>query len=554
MPRISAGPAGIPSIRGNPIMRGTGGYSGARNDRRALAEWKVAYGGADQVSLPDLPTLRARSQDLLRNAPIAIGAAQTTVANAIGPGLNVMPAIDREYLGLDQEAADAWERHAERVWLAWATDPDWCDVAGRLDFFAMQGVAEYSEFADGDCFALRRYVPRPGDVLALKLQLLEADRVSNPNFMPDTDRLAGGVETDDFGRPIAYHVLERNPYDWFPRSQRWEAVPAFGAGTQDRLVLHQLSHRRIGQTRGVPMLAPVIETLKQLDRYTEAELMAAVVGAMFTVFIKSPTGDGLGPMGPVVEDQGRGTPGTLTGEYRLGNGAIIDLMPGEEIQSADPKRPNQAFDPFIQAILRQVGAALEIPFEILIKHFSSSYSASRAALLEAWRAVATRRTRRVRQFCQPVYSWVIAEAVARGVIEAPGFFEDPLARLAWCRADWTGPTMGQLNPVDESTAAEKRVALGVSTLAEETAQLTGGSWEQKHSQRVKEHEMRLRDGLEAPYTVAGAIPTGGGSAAVGAPPAAPDPANLGPGQDPQSPGDLGPGQDPAPADGTAGNA
>jgi capsid protein len=57
------------------------------------------------------------------------------------------------------------------------------------------------------------------------------------------------------------------------------------------LVIHLLDVDRIAQTRGVPMLAPVIEALKQLDRYAEAELMAAVVSAFFTVFIKT-DGDG----------------------------------------------------------------------------------------------------------------------------------------------------------------------------------------------------------------------------------------------------------------------
>ena len=37
----------------------------------------------------------------------------------------------------------------------------------------------------------------------------------------------------------------------------------------------------------MPLLAPIIETLKQLGRYTDAELMAAVVSGMYTVFIET---------------------------------------------------------------------------------------------------------------------------------------------------------------------------------------------------------------------------------------------------------------------------
>ena len=66
----------------------------------------------------------------------------------------------------------------------------------------------------------------------------------------------------------------------------WTRVEAWGAKTGRRNVLHIMNRERIGQRRGVPFLAPVIEALKQLGRYTDAELVAAVVSGMFTVFIE----------------------------------------------------------------------------------------------------------------------------------------------------------------------------------------------------------------------------------------------------------------------------
>ncbi len=61
---------------------------------------------------------------------------------------------------------------------------------------------------------------------------------------------------------------------------------AYGKRTGRRNVLHLMCRERIDQRRGVPFLAPVIESLKQLGRYTDAELVAAVVSGMFTVFIE----------------------------------------------------------------------------------------------------------------------------------------------------------------------------------------------------------------------------------------------------------------------------
>src|SRR5699024_504380 len=133
---------------------------------------------------------------------------------------------------------------------------------------------------------------------------------------------------------------------------------------------------RPGQRRGVPLLAPVMEAIKQLGRYTDAELMAAVVSGMFTVFVKSEMPDvGLGEFIPVDE---QAEPEDQT-RLELGNGAIVDLAEGEDISTVNPGRPNTAFDGFVIAVARQIGAALELPYELLMKQFEASYSASRAA-------------------------------------------------------------------------------------------------------------------------------------------------------------------------------
>jgi lambda family phage portal protein len=478
---------------------GPGGYNGARSDRQATKNWNPLLDGPDSSSVPDLRPLRARTADLERNDPIAASATNTTVNTTVGTGLRANARIDREYLKLDDAQAEAFERQCDRIW-DWFAESRASDLAGQVDFYTQQELALRAALGRGDCFAIRRYVERPGDLLALRVQLIEGDRVSTPDTKLDSDTLVDGVEFDATGRRVRYYIQDQHPGErMFARPRTWTPVEAFGQKSQTLRVLHIMRALRVGQTRGVPFLAPVMEPLKQLSRLSEAELMASVINSFFTVFVKSPDPDA------GLQDMTTGTPGTSTSspstvqderQLNLGQGMVVALNPGESIEVADPKRPNAAYDPFFVAIVRQIGAALDIPFEVLLKHFTASYSASRAAMLEMWRAVISRRTWLVRSFCQPVREWVIEEAVLRGYLTAPGFLTDPLARAAYCRAEWTGPSMGQLNPLDEVNAAEKRVTLGISTLEEETAQLTGGVWERKHSQRVKEHQQRVAAGLE----------------------------------------------------------
>jgi lambda family phage portal protein len=398
---------------------GRGGYDGAKSDRPALREYNPMRGDADSAISGDVGSLRDRAQDLARNNGIVTGALSTHCMSIVGPGLVPHPRIDRDLLGLSKEQAEAWQLQAERIFWAWGGKPH-CDLSRRNNFSMLTNLVLRSWLESGDVIGIRRFKPRDGDPLALKIQLVEAARVSNPNFSANTDRLIDGVEIDDDGAPVAYHVADAYPLSRYGSlgPTEWKRVAAYGADSGICQVLHVFKQDRPGQTRGVPIFAPVIETLKQLSRLSEAELMASVINAFFTVFVKN---SGLEDT-DLLQDQGnaataRGTSSANpTPEIRMGSANIVTLNQGEDVAFADPKRPNANFDPFFRSFLSQVGVAIDLPHELLIKQFTSSYSASRAALLEAWRGFNTRRSWLVDLFCQPAYEWMIGEAVARGLL------------------------------------------------------------------------------------------------------------------------------------------
>lgn len=466
-------------------------YDGASRSRRALSAWSTSSGDADTDILPELADLRARSRDLCRNNPLASGAINTKVTSIVGTGLQLQCRINRDILKMTEEAASAWETRTEAEWALFSK---YCDIERVLTFSDLQELALRSAFENGDVFVTTPRKKRPNTPYGLTLQLIEADRVCNADTAPDNDVLSGGIEKDDNGAPLRCHILKGHPGNLYSmRKNEWEKVDFFGKTSGRRNVLHLFAKKRIGQTRGVPDLAPVIEVLKQLGRYTEAEVTAAVISSFFTVFIKSEYGGGLDVMEPSTEVGGRSS----DKDYKLASGAILDLAPDESIETANPSRPNPSFDPFVQALLRQVGVALELPFEILIKHFTASYSAARAAILEAWRYFMRRRKWLADNLCRPVYELFMDEAVALGRINAPGYLNgDPLIREAYLGSKWNGPGRGQINELDETKAAAARVKEGFSTIADETAAMNGGDWEENHVQRAKESERRVADNLE----------------------------------------------------------
>lgn len=463
-----------------------GSYIGASKQRRSLSEYVPGAGDADSDLLYDLPLLRQRSRDLMRNNPLALGAMNTVCTNVVGTGLKLQSRIDRDFLKLSDEKADEFESTVEREFKLWANGTT-CDATRKLNFVGLQSLVFRSALENGDCFVLLSYKERKFCPYGLCLQVIEADRICNPNYSIDSETLIAGIEKDTSGEPIAYYILKNHPGGLRRKQDEWFKITAFHPKTGLPQIIHLHAMLRPGQTRGVPYLAPVIEALKQLGSYTEAEVMAAVISSCLTVFVKTPQGDGeLLPMTHNAQSN--------DSHYKLGNGAIIGLAEGEDITTVNPGRPNAQFDPFVQSILRQIGVALELPFEVLIKHFTASYSAARAAILEAWRFFMAKREWLAQNFCQVVYETWLNEAILQNRIQAPGFISgDPAIRAAYCGSHWIGPAPGQIDPLKEIQAARERIDAGISTLSRETASLTGEEWEKTHRQGVKEKKMQSKN-------------------------------------------------------------
>lgn len=495
--------AGLERARDRLSLNALDSFAGASKSRPALKSWFTSKKDADGDLNPELATLRSRSRDLERNNPIAHGAMKTKTVYVIGTGLRPEPSIDAEFLGLTSEQAEALQSQMLREFNL-AADCLEADAARRKTFYQKQAELFHSARVNGDAFLLLPHFERDGSPYATHFQSVESDRVCNPNNKPDSESMSGGFELDEHGAAVSVHILQTSPSKRFLRSKAtWQEVPLFGENGRRNVLIHSNHNMRASQTRGIPDLAPVIEVIKQAGRYIDAELMASVISSKFTVFIKSDRdGGGADPYSP-----GGGVGGGAAADddedeeardLRLGDGLVYELDEGESIETANPGRPNAAFDPFVTALWRMIGGAIGVPFEVLIKHFTASYSASRAALLQFAHYIMVDRANFVVDVCQPYYETVIAEAVARGRLRLPGFFQDPLVRRAYCQALWHGPNLGELDELKAVNAAEKRLKIGISTHERETRHLLGQPWEQMNSKRIIEERRKYKPSASPP--------------------------------------------------------
>lgn len=381
------------------------GYSnyGASLHKKSMRGW-TWHGGSPKEDIEDnLRVLRERSRDAFMGVPLATGAIKTMRTNVVCGGLTPTPQIDNAFLGISDEEAQKINAQIAREFSLWANKPT-CD-ADRLDNFYMLQQLMFTGFLlNGDAVAVLQNKKSPGVLYDLRLRIIEADRLCSPSFMDvlspceingrHVEKIVQGVETDAEGMVVAYWICDRHPLASTVAAglsaSHWTRVEAYGAKTGRQNILCLMQRDRAGQVRGVPLLAPVLESLKQLGRFTDAELTAAVVSAMFTVFIKKTDQSDEVPFGEVIPPEVQVDAPDKT-SVELAPGAFIDLNPGEDVQFADPKHPTTGFEAFMNAIVKQMAAALEIPSEVLYKQFSTSYSAARGALNEFWRTTGIKK-------------------------------------------------------------------------------------------------------------------------------------------------------------------
>lgn len=477
------------------------GEAGASWQKKALKGFNAPSGSPREDIDFNNYTLRQRARILYMAAPIATSAIKTNRTNVVGVGLKLKSRIDREVLGLTPEQAEAWQKTTEREFALWAENKRACDATGMNTFYGLQQLALISWLLSGDCIGvLKQYDVSSLLPYAVRVHLIESDRIATPggcgigasiNYTTGKNEKNGnaiydGVEVDKNGMVVAYHIRSTYPFEVGTSTTEWTRVLAYQEKTGLPNIVHVMDCERPDQYRGVTYLAQVIEPLLQLRRYTESEIMAAVIESFFTAFIKTeaPTDDM--PYNQVEQDAPNEPKGP--NEYSMGPGQVNIMAPGEDVTFAQPSRPAGGFDAFVTSICTQIGAAFEIPADLLLKKFNASYSASRAALMEAWKAFRMRRQWLTDDFCRPIYEVWMSEAVARGRIYAPGFFDNPAIRAAYLGSEWLGPSQGQLDPVKEITAEILACSEGYSTHEQSTIRLNGGQWDANVEQLLRENE------------------------------------------------------------------
>jgi lambda family phage portal protein len=383
-----------------------------------------------------------------------------------------------------------------------------CDCYRRDNFYELTRLAFRAQLESGDCFVTMPRFERRNAPFLLKIQVVEADCVDTPEGQESFEHemlgydVLSGVEISKWGHVVGYwfytgqHKNATYRRSWHvsnTNKPKWIFIPAFGAETGQPNVLHLMETMRPGQRRGIPLIAPTIELALTLDRYIKSEAVAAHIQSLFTLVIKSNNPEALSGE---IEALISGREGYYNeNEVRLGSGNIQFLRPGDDVTPVASSRPTTSFEPFINSVIQQIGTPTGMPYEMLVQKFQASYSASMAAMNMARGDLRVKRSGIVVDFCNPVFVAFMDEAVARGLLDAPGYFDDQLKRRAYTRVKWNGPGLPQMDFGKEVSGWLDAIAAGLATASQATSELNGGDYMENLSIRKREIEAAKAAGL-----------------------------------------------------------
>lgn len=392
-----------------------------------ILQWIVAPLAADKELRSDLDKLRARSRELQRNNPLVRQYLSLAETNIIGPQGIKLQAQLTQGNGLPAKKVNDT---IEAAWTDWSRS---VTADGRLTLTQFMQLLARTLPIDGE--VLVRMVFAPLNRFGFALQLLDIDQLDTDYNEPaHTDRngrrqneVRLGVEVDEWGRPVAYHVFEHHASDDNSGKRKRMRLPA-------QEVLHVYSPDRASQNRGVPWLNSVMVPLKMFDGYIEAELVASRAAAAKMGFLKYTDAASLQLEADIP------MPDELS--FDAAPGTIEVLPPGVEFQEWNPSHPTNAFDSFARGILRQIASGLQVSYPSLTGDLSGvNFSSIRAGILierDRWRVL---QTLFIERLYRPIYEAWLAQSLLVGALTLRSQNPADYHTVKWLprRWEWVDP-------------------------------------------------------------------------------------------------------------------
>lgn len=400
-----------------------------------------------------------------------------------------------------------WSKNTELRFDLWASHKG-ADTCWHQNFYQIQSELFRHYLLHGRCFSLIRYNAdsKRGRIGRINLQTVHSSQISTPTELifnnhdtNKTGKIISGCKIDKSGTLVGIYIRTSNTDTSL---SGYTYIPRWGGRTGRLNFVHMMNGQFPGDYNGLPDLTPILHDLSKVEQYKVAELEAAAVNASLALIQNSDgqqanpsmlRSSGVGTRTDDVTDADGVARSKVTRDLLAPGMHLFAAQPGQKLESFDTKRPSVNFEAFLKAMAVHCSPAIQIPYEILLKHFSNNYSASRAALLEFWRYVLQARATLAADICHPIYDAWLSDELLLGVINAEGWFsDDPTQRIrirrAWAHSAWQGMSKGSVDIFKEVKAHEIAEDRGWITAEANARELFGKNFDTNIDRRIIEKE------------------------------------------------------------------
>ncbi len=442
-----------------------------------------------QFENKDRKKMIALGRDGFENAPIIAAITNRHLDLVIGDGNRLQMNIP------DKELKQQIEDYFNKTWAL-----DHADGRGRQTFYELQRLAYCEEYLTGDVFA---WFSRNDNALFL----YDANQCVTPSDWKgknshNKNSCIDGVVVNGRGRVIQYIFA---------------GDPTKNILTKDALkfraekIIHVGKTHNIRQVRGISSVLPFINTVNKINEMLTNELQSSASAAKFAVVVKCKDPEEKSDMmlnhadvldaniENAVAQAENGEEDSESNVPKLQNyerlehilGGNVEYMePGEDISIIENKRPSPAMKEFVNSCIRQIGAAANMPLEILLLDFSNnSFSANRASLMLAWCHIHNEQERWNRCFNRPIALKVLQKACDDGVFNLPENWQDKLS--------FSAPGIPSVDRWKDEKAKELAFKNGTATLQDEIAKAGGqDNWQDVKDQLLEEQKRTVDNDIK----------------------------------------------------------
>lgn len=323
---------------------------------RLNSSWSSVDFSPSQELFNDLRVLKVRSRDLYCNSPVINNFVSLLQQNVVGAnGFTFRSLVGNARGGINTGTA-------QKIEDAWA---DFCkrgnfEITGQYGIVDALDLAVQSLAVDGEILWKKFYGEGKFN---LTMQLLHSEQLIIDRY----EHFDMGIKRDQYGKPLEYCLTNHHPGEGLIR---YVYEPA-------STIIHAYIPYQVGAPRGIPMASAVMGTVKMLDEYRKAELVAARISASKFVAYTQTQPDDL--------DSELAMESVLPASSKkptLEPGMELVLPPGVDMKYLSAEHPSVAFDPFTSALKREIACGLGLSYNNLYSDFqNTSFSSMKAAFI-----------------------------------------------------------------------------------------------------------------------------------------------------------------------------